>query len=180
MIEIKLLPQEFWDPVKEEFINTPDMTIRMEYSLVSVSRWERKWKKPYLSVESKTDDEFFDFLRCMTITPKDVPMFVYRSLPQSTINEIIKYMNDPMTATTFPKDNKTGGREIVTAEIIYYQMFSLNIPLECEKWHLNRLMTQIRVCAVKNAPKKKMSRRETMSQNAALNAQRRKARNSKG
>lgn len=158
----------------------PAMTLKMEHSLVSVSRWERKWKKPYLTLEPKTDEEFYDYLRCMTITPKDVPTIVYRSLPQSIIDEAIIYINDPMTATTFPKDNRRASREIITAEIIYYQMFSLNIPLECEKWHLNRLMTQIRVCAVKNSPKKKMSRRETMSQNAALNAQRRKARNSKG
>ncbi len=158
----------------------PAMTLKMEHSLVSVSRWERKWKKPYLTLEPKTDEEFYDYLRCMTITPKDVPTIVYRSLPQSIIDEAINYINDPMTATTFPKDNRRASREIITAEIIYYQMFSLNIPLECEKWHLNRLMTQIRVCAVKNSPKKKMSRRETMSQNAALNAQRRKARNSKG
>lgn len=158
----------------------PAMTLRMEHSLVSVSKWERKWKKPYLTTDKKTDDEFFDYLRCMTITPKDVPILVYRSLPQSILDQIVSYMNDPMTATTFPKDNTRVSREIVTAEIIYYQMFSLNIPLECEKWNLNRLMTQIRVCAIKNAPKKKMSRRETMNQNAALNAQRRKARNSKG
>ena len=158
----------------------PAMTLKMEHSLVSVSRWERKWKKPYLTLEPKTDEEFYDYLRCMTITPKDVSTIVYRSLPQSIIDEAINYINDPMTATTFPKDNRRASREIITAEIIYYQMFSLNIPLECEKWHLNRLMTQIRVCAVKNSPKKKMSRRETMSQNAALNAQRRKARNSKG
>ena len=158
----------------------PAMTLKMEHSLVSVSRWERKWKKPYLTLEPKTDEEFYDYLRCMTITPKDVPTIVYRSLPQSIIDEAINYINDPMTATTFPKDNRRASRQIITAEIIYYQMFSLNIPLECEKWHLNRLMTQIRVCAVKNSPKKKMSRRETMSQNAALNAQRRKARNSKG
>lgn len=158
----------------------PAMTLKMEHSLVSVSRWERKWKKPYLTLEPKTDEEFYDYLRCMTIAPKDVPTIVYRSLPQSIIDEAINYINDPMTATTFPKDNRRASREIITAEIIYYQMFSLNIPLECEKWHLNRLMTQIRVCAVKNSPKKKMSRRETMSQNAALNAQRRKARNSKG
>lgn len=158
----------------------PAMTLKMEHSLVSVSRWERKWKKPYLTLEPKTDEEFYDYLRCMTITPKDVPTIVYRSLPQSIIDEAINYINDPMTATTFPKDNRRASREIITAEIIYHQMFSLNIPLECEKWHLNRLMTQIRVCAVKNSPKKKMSRRETMSQNAALNAQRRKARNSKG
>lgn len=158
----------------------PAMTLKMEHSLVSVSRWERKWKKPYLTLEPKTDEEFYDYLRCMTITPKDVPTIVYRSLPQSIIDEAINYINDPMTATTFPKDTRRASREIITAEIIYYQMFSLNIPLECEKWHLNRLMTQIRVCAVKNSPKKKMSRRETMSQNAALNAQRRKARNSKG
>ena len=158
----------------------PAMTLKMEHSLVSVSRWERKWKKPYLTLEPKTDEEFYDYLRCMTITPKDVPTIVYRSLPQSIIDEAINYINDPMTATTFPKDNRRASREIITAEIIYYQMFSLNIPLECEKWNLNRLMTQIRVCAIKNAPKKKMSRRETMNQNAALNAQRRKARNSKG
>ena len=89
MLEIKLLSQEFWDPVKEEFINMPAMTLRMEHSLVSVSKWERKWKKPYLTTDKKTDDEFFDYLRCMTITPKDVPILVYRSLPQSILDQIV-------------------------------------------------------------------------------------------
>lgn len=115
----------------------------------------------------------------MTIT-QNVNPNIYNSLSSDNIDEINKYIDLPMTATTFPEKTTGGSREIVTAELIYYWMISLNIPMECQKWHLNRLLTLIRVCNVKNAPPKKMSRKDIMSRNAALNAARRKQLNSKG
>lgn len=115
----------------------------------------------------------------MTIT-QNVDDNVYKSLTNKNIDEINNYIDAPMTATTFSNTVNSRSREIVTSELIYYWMISLNIPMECQKWHLNRLLTLIRVCNVKNAPPKKMSRREIMSRNAALNAARRKKLNSKG
>ena len=116
----------------------------------------------------------------MTIT-QNVKPEVYNHLTTGNIEEINKYIDAPMTATTFPED-KSGkrNREIITAEVIYYWMVALQIPFECQKWHLNKLITLIRVCNAKNTPPKKMSKREIMSRNAALNAARRKQLNSKG
>lgn len=115
----------------------------------------------------------------MTIT-QNVDPIVYKSLSNNNIKEINEYIDLPMTATTFSEKKTTTSREIVTSELIYYWMIALNIPMECQKWHLNRLLTLIRVCNIKNAPPKKMSRRDIMSRNAALNAARRKSLNSKG
>ena len=115
----------------------------------------------------------------MTIT-QNVDPKIYNSLTNENIQQINKYIDEPMTATTFSEVSNTRSREIITSELIYYWMFSLNIPMECQKWHLNRLLTLIRVCNLKNQPPKKMSRRDLMSRNAALNAARRKKLNSKG
>ena len=109
----------------------------------------------------------------MTIT-QNVNPIVYNNLTDKNIEDINEYIDKPMTATTFTSENKSPNREIITSELIYYWMFSLNIPMECQKWHLNRLLTLIRVCNIKNQPPKKMSRREIMSRNAQLNAARRK------
>ena len=115
----------------------------------------------------------------MTLT-SNVPDVAYTQLTKENIDEIMKYVNDPMTATTFSKENKKPSREIITSEIIYSWMITLKIPVEFEKWHIRRLLTLIRVCEIKNSPPKKMSKREIMSRNAALNAARRKQFNSKG
>ena len=110
----------------------------------------------------------------MTIT-QNVDPYVYYALSNDNMEQIQKYINARMTATTFSKEPKGGSsREVVTAEIIYYWMISLGIPLECQKWHFNRLYTLIKVCNIKNQPPKKRSRREIMSQHAAVNAARRK------
>lgn len=135
--------------------------------------------KPFLSKESKSVAETIDYIKCMTIT-QNVNPTIYNSLSNDNINEINKYIDLPMTATTFSERNNSFSREIVTSELIYYWMISLNIPMECQKWHLNRLLTLIRVCNIKNAPPKKMSRKDIMNRNAALNAARRKQLNSKG
>lgn len=181
MLQISVpMGTEQWDEVNQVFIYPKACTLQLEHSLVSLSKWESKWCKPFLTKQEKTLEETLDYVRCMTLTPNVNPE-VYQYLTTSCIDQIYRYIDAPMTATTFRED-KTSKRnhEQVTAEIIYYWMVTLNIPFECQKWHLNRLLTLIRVCNVKNAPPKKMSRREIFSRNTALNAARRKRLHSRG
>lgn len=179
MLQITIPASEMWDG--EEFHNFKEQTLQLEHSLVSLSKWESKWHKAFLTKNDKTDEELLDYIKCMTIT-QNVPPETYLRLTIDNIKEINKYIDDPMTATTF-SDQKTGksSREIVTSELICYWMIALNIPFDpCQKWHLNRLLTLIRVCEIKNAPPKKRSKRDIMSNNAALNAARRKQFNTRG
>lgn len=169
---------ELWDEAKEEFVYLKEFPIQLEHSLLSISKWEAKWKKPFLSKDEKTSEEITDYVRCMTTTP-NVPDDVYRRLSSENVAQIEAYIEDSQTATTFTKE-PGGGRSIVTSEIIYYWMVSFGIPFECQKWHLNRLLALIQVCERKNRPAKKQSQRSIMEQNAALNAQRRKKLGSKG
>ncbi len=181
MLTITVPAREFYDEEREEFIEVKEQTLTLEHSLISLSKWEAKWKKPYLTDEKKTREETLDYLKCMTVgkVPADI---VYHSLSKENIDDIIAYINDPMTATTISDMGpKRHNREIVTSEIIYYWMIAQQIPTEYEKWHLNRLLTLIRVCSIKNNPKqKKMSRREIAAQNRAINAARRKKYGTKG
>lgn len=178
-ITIPLGPEE-WDPEKEEFVEPKTITLQLEHSLVSLSKWEAKHCTPFLAKKNFTIEETVDYIKCMTIT-QNVNPDVYRYLTNDNIDEIKAYIDSPMTATTFPEDKTAGrGREIVTNEVIYHWMISLNIPFSCEKWHLNRLLTLVKVCSIKNSPPKKMSKREIMSRNAAMNAARKKQLNSKG
>lgn len=164
-----------WDPDKEEFVNIKGQTLILEHSLVSLQKWESKWQKPYISDKPKTPEEMIDYIKCMCMTPNvDERIFYY--LPPKVVDEIAEYIDAPMTATTFSKNAPgIGGasKEVVTAEIIYYWMISLNIPMEFRKWHLNQLITLIKVCQIKNAPNKKMGKQELAARNKALNAQRR-------
>lgn len=171
---------EGWDEKKEEFVKPEVQILQLEHSLVSLSKWESKWCKPFLSSTEKTSEETIDYIKCMTLT-QNVDPEVYNHLTAKNIEDINQYIYAPMTATTF-SDNKNSkaNKEIVTAELIYYWMIALNIPFECQKWHLNRLLTLVRVCNVKNTPPKKMSKRDVMSRNAALNAARRKQLNTNG
>lgn len=178
MLNIVVPDQEFFNEETQEFFTLKGQTLQLEHSLVSLSKWESKWNKPFLSKNEKTLKETIDYIKCMTIT-QNVKPYIYDMLTNENILDINKYIDSPMTATTFNVQN-TPSREIVTSEIIYYWMISLNIPLECQKWHLNRLLTLIRVCNLKNTPSKKMSKKEIMSRNAALNAARRKKLNTKG
>ena len=115
----------------------------------------------------------------MTIT-QNVEPEAYKFITSENIKAVTDYIGEPMTATTFHDEKKGVNREIITAEVIYYWMVALQIPFECQKWHLNKLIALIKVCEVKNQPPKKMSKKETMSRNAALNAARRRSLNSKG
>ena len=180
MLEIIIPATEQWDEKNQEFITSKEQILRLEHSLVSLSKWESKWCKPFLSRENKTMEETIDYIKCMTLT-QNVDDHVYNLLTIDNIKKVNEYISAPMTATTFSDSNKKGGgREIITSEIIYYWMISLNIPFECQKWHLNRLLTLIKVCSIKQQPPKKMSKRDVMSRNAALNAARRKQMNTKG
>ena len=121
-----------------------------------------------------------DYIKCMTIT-QNVPQDVFNTIPKKILNRIVEYINNSMTATTFSqRETKGGSREIITSELIYFWMISYGIPFECQKWHLNRLLTLIRICNVKNQPAKKMGKKELMSRNAQLNAARRKKLNTRG
>lgn len=174
MLRIIIPSTEMWDEVNEKFVDSKEQVLQLEHSLVSLSKWESKWCKPFLSKENKTFEETIDYIRCMTIN-QHIPDEVYNCLTGENIREINEYISAPMTATRFGNDVMgKGSREQITSELIYYWMIALNIPFECQKWHINRLLTLIRVCNIKNQPSKKMSRREIMSRNTALNAARRK------
>lgn len=181
MLQITIPEVELWDEHKLEFIYLKGKTLQLEHSLVSISKWESKWHKSFINTNDKTEEEILDYIKCMTLT-QNVDPEVYLRLTTENITQINKYIDDPMTATTF-SDDKTSSknREVITSEIIYYWMIALNIPIDiCQKWHLNRLLTLIRVCNIKNSPPKKMSKKELMSRNAALNAARRQQLNTRG
>ena len=180
MLQITIPAVEQWDERAQEFVYSKEQTLQLEHSLVSLSKWESKWHKPFLSKTEKTTEETIDYIRCMTLT-QNVKPEVYSNLSAENILQVNAYIEDPMTATTFSED-KDGkkNREIVTAELIYYWMISFNIPVKFEKWHLNRLLTLIRVCNVKNSPPKKQNKRDMMAKRTALNAERRAQLHSKG
>ncbi|MBP5461545.1 MAG: hypothetical protein J6Y20_05405 [Lachnospiraceae bacterium] len=180
MLTLKIIGKEQWNERTEEFVSGKDQILTLEHSLVSISKWESKWKKPFLSKNEKTFEETVDYVRCMTLT-QNVDPNVYNCLSMENIKQVNDYISLPMTATTFYEDkNSKLNHEVITSELIYYWMISMNIPFECQKWHLNRLLTLIRVCSIKSQPSKKMSRREILNRNAALNAARRKQLNSTG
>lgn len=180
MLQITIPAAEQWDEINQEFLSVKETTLSLEHSLISLSKWESKWCKPFLDKKNKTYEETIDYVRCMTLTPNIDPT-IYYALTDDNIKQINEYISAPMTATYFSDNKRGGGREIVTSELIYYWMIALNIPFECEKWHLNRLLTLVKVCNIKNDPHpKKMSKKSIMSRNAALNAARRKQFNTKG
>ena len=178
-ITVPIGPEE-WDEKKEEFVEPNVVTLQLEHSLVSLSKWESKWCKPFLSSSEKTNEEILDYIKCMTIN-QNVDPDIYNHLTSENVSDINQYIYAPMTATTF-SDDKQGkaNREVITSEVIYCWMVMAQIPFECQKWHLNRLLTLIRVFNVKNQPPKKMSKGDVMRRNAALNAARRKQLNSNG
>ncbi len=181
MLKITVPEMEYYDEQSQTFSYTKEQTLTLEHSLLSLSKWESKWHIPFLGKDAKSYEQQIDYIRCMTITPNVDPKLYYSLTPEN-MKQIEDYIQDPMTATWF--NDRSGqekkSREVVTAEIIYYWMKTLAIPFECEKWHLNKLLTFIRVCNVKDAPDKKMSKRDLYSQNRALNEARRKRLNTRG
>ncbi len=181
MLHITIPVMELYDEVKQEFVTIKGCNLSLEHSLVSLAKWEAKYNRPFLTnKDDKTVEESLDYIRFMTIT-QNVDPRVYEYMSMDNVNKVYEYINLPMTATTIPEQKKKGGKsEIVTAELIYYWMISLQIPFECQKWHLNRLIMLIQVCSFKNQPPKKHSKRDIMSRNTALNAARRKQLGTRG
>ena len=182
MLHITVPAQEFWDETAESFIYAKETNLVLEHSLVSISKWEAKWNKAFLGKTSKTVEETIDYIRCMTVTP-NIDSSVYFRINSKIIEQINTYIDSPMSATWFSEiQNKkaSAGNETVTSELIYYWMIAYNIPFECQKWHLNRLLTLIRICNIKNQDPKKMSKNDILRNNAALNAARRKKFHTKG
>ena len=188
MLTITIPPKEYFDESKGEFVNLgnkKDVVLELEHSLISLKKWESKWKVPFLEKNPpKTNEQTMDYIRCMTIT-KNVPPDVYDRIPNEIFPQILNYIQDPMTATWFSNAPQTQTKqknkpEILTSEIIYYKMISHNIPMECQKWHLNSLITLIRVFNLKNSNPKKMNKKDMLAERKAMNKTRREAARSKG
>lgn len=184
MIEITIPATDGWDSRKEEFVEIePACTIQLEHSLVSISKWEAKHHKFYFGKTEKTDAEIMDYIRCMLV--KKVDPKVLKRLSVENVEQIKDYIEDKMTATTFREDTTKGaGRTVngeqISSELLYYYMFSLNIPIDCQKWHINRLIALIRVFGVKNNPPKKMNKQDYAKWQSELNNARRAKLNTKG
>lgn len=182
MLSLTIRKQLLYNEKENRFYDVPnDISIELEHSLLAISKWESKWHVPFLKKEDKTREQVMDYIKCMCITP-DVPDSAFYGLSNLQIQKISDYINDPMTATTISNTQGSGSRrsEIVTSELVYYWMNECNIDKECETWHLNRLLRLIEVTSIKRQPDKKMTRRQTGTQNKALNAVRRAKMGSRG
>lgn len=180
MLEISIDTSELWDEEHEKFIPIEKTKLQLEHSLISISKWESKWHKAFMAYDYRTNEELLDYIKCMTIT-KHVDDTVYYSLNNEHFDIINNYIDNPMTATKFSGTKRSGtGEGFITSELIYYWMISLHIPVEFQKWHLNRLLTLIQVCNLKNQPAKKMSQSELIRRQAEINEMRRKKYNTKG
>lgn len=181
MLTLKIPKTEFWDSKKREFVYIDEQTLKLEHSLVSLTKWEQKYQKPFLSSE-KTAEETLDYIQCMLLNEDSVDENAIRCLTNEQIQQINDYINNPMTATTIKETKKKGPRSssVVTSEIIYYWMTASQIPLEFENRHLNTLLTLIRVCSIKNSPPEKMSKKDIYDRNRALNEARKAKLKTKG
>lgn len=188
MLEVIIPEQHYqgWSEKLQEFIyvDVKETKLQLEHSLISLKKWEQKWHKPFLGKDEKTTEEICDYIRCMTMNHVSDPT-IYNYIPQNVIEQVVAYIKNPMTATWFNDgNNKVGAAktssEVITNEIIYYWMISLQIPVEFQKWHLNALLTLIKVVNIKSQPKKKMSRKDELRQRSALNAARRAKHNTRG
>lgn len=177
MLWLTIPGYEYFDEQTNTFGHTKTTTIQLEHSLVSLSKWESKWCKPFFGKEDKTTEQCVDYVRCMTIT-QNVDPLIYKGLTAQNFKDINDYIEAPMTATWFnERDGHQINRQTITNEIIYYWMIALNIPFECQKWHLNRLLTLVRVCNIKNNVSKKtpdtINKRTMLQERTALNLARR-------
>lgn len=173
MLTIIVPNVEVFDEQSQEFTTKDDVTLELEHSLVSLSKWESKYEKPFLGEEEKSTEEVLDYIKLMTLT-SNPPKDIFSKLSKDNITEINVYIDAKMTATWFSESpGAPKSKDVITAELIYYWMISFNIPFECERWHLNRLFTLIRVCNIKQSKPKKMSRSEIAARNRELNEQRR-------
>ena len=176
MLELHVTGQELYNEETEEFTSTDDFDLLLEHSLSSLSKWESKYKKPFLSDKEKSFEETLAYVEFMILN-ENYPKDICSKLNNEHFEKINKYIESSETATTFNNTQNQGRRnsEIITAELVYYWMVAFNIPFECQFWNLNRLFTLIQICNIKNSPQKKMSRNELASRNHQLNEQRKRA-----
>lgn len=187
MLQIKVPANEFYDNDRNLFIETKEQTLVLEHSLVSIAKWESNWHEPFLGnkgFQDSSEDNFKkykDYIRCMTIT-KNVQDDTFDIIIKSKAltKQIQDYIDDPMTATWFSNEPRRPAKEVITSELIYYWMIAYGIPFECQKWHINRLLTLIRICSIKQEKEKKMSKSQTAASNRSLNAARRAKMHSRG
>jgi hypothetical protein len=174
MLEITVEPTTLWDPVANRFYDFKGGTLILEHSLLSISKWEAKWKKPLLDTKNLTVDETMDYIRCMTIN-RNVDPYIYKCLTDEHIGLVTNYMGDSHTATWFSKkdDDSNDEHKVLTSELIYFYMFSFGIPKDCEKWHFSNLATLLRIFSEENKPKKKKSREQIAAHHRAVNKARR-------
>lgn len=174
MLTLSIDGADLYNEARQEFCKLEPIVLRFEHSLASVSKWEAFYKKPFLSKDSKTFSELIRYFQYMCLNEGIDPLY-FTQLSSNNIRKITEYIGDSMTATTIHDlDKRKGPSKIITSEVIYYWMVSLQIPFECQYWHFNRLMMLINVINHQNAPSKKMSKREIFNQNRMLNEQRRK------
>lgn len=181
-LKIDIPASEFYDDEHDEFISVREQTITLEHSLVSIAKWEAKWHIPFFNgtKSDKTNEQIIDYVKFMTLTQNvDPNVYLVISTNSELVNQINAYIEDPMTATTFKKGTPPNPHQVITNEVIYWQMIALGIPIEFQKWHFNRLQTLIRVAQEKSNGKK-MSKTDILRSNAELNAARRKMLHSKG
>lgn len=180
MLRMIIEGNEFFNEEDSTFETVNDVVLELEHSLISLSKWESKYQKPFLSSGNKTPEELFNYLKFMVITP-NVDLDVLYRCSREEINQIQQYIDSSESATTFGQmPERRGPGEVITSELIYYWMVAFTIPFECQYWHLNRLFSLIKICNIKNSKPRKMSRNELATRNKELNAQRRKELNTKG
>lgn len=182
MLQLKIDGGEYFDESRQTFVPVKSQILQLEHSLVSISKWEAKWHKPFLRPEPMTREETLDYIRFMTMT-QNVDPLIYKNITNDHVNQVMSYINDSMTATTIKPlgGKKKGPKQVLTSEVIYYYMTAYQIPFDpCQKWHLNRLMTLIQVCDEKSEPGKKMSKKDVIANNRALNAARKAKHHTRG
>lgn len=179
MLKITIPKSEQFDEATSEFIHLPEVTVELEHSLVSLSKWESKWEKPFLGDEPKTDEETVDYILFMSLD-ENLPEEVVTRFTIADFNKVTEYIQASMTATWFKEERSKPSREIITSEIIYYWMIQNNVPVEFQHWHLNRLITLLKVCSHKNKPPEKMNPRDAAAKQRALNEARKAKYNTSG
>lgn len=178
MLTLEIQLEENFNEATNQF-SDKSFTLELEHSLVSLSKWESKFEVPFLNTKDKTSEQSLWYIRAMTLTP-NVPEEIFLNLKPSHVDQISNYIGAKMTATTFSGPGARPNREVITAEVVYYWMVALNIPFECQYWHLNRLLTLVKVCNLKSQPAKKMSHNDAIQKQRELNAQRRAQLGTKG
>lgn len=172
MLTITIPETELFDEENSSIEIVKERELQLEHSLLSISKWESIWKKPFLSNTQKTRAEILSYVKCMTVG-QPAPDIVYsKCISNRNLHLIEEYIDDKMTATTISNRNRRRSSKIITSEVIYCWMIQNSIPFECQKWHLNRLLMLIEVCSIENGPKKKMSQKDVLSRNDALNEMR--------